>query len=146
MVAAPKIDPTNLRQVLARLLPGDGTWPNAGELELDGAVLEHLATMPELAEQVARALSALADDAVTQGGNALDEALKSVEAKHPDDFAGLLLAAYAAYYTDSRVRNVIEKVTGYEARPPQPLGYELPPFDEALLANMKNRKPFWRQV
>lgn len=146
MVEVSKIDPTRLRKVLARLLPGDGTWPNAGDLELDGVVLDRLATMSDLAEHVAAALSALADGAVAQGGDALDEALKTVEGKQPEDFAGLLLAAYAAYYTDSRVRDVVERATGYEARPPQPLGYELPPFDETLLAKVKNRKPFWRRV
>ena len=48
--------------------------------------------------------------------------------------------------SDPRVRDVVEQVTGYEARPPQPLGYDLPPVDEALLSEVKKRKPFWRRV
>lgn len=141
-----QIDTARLRQVLARLLPGDGAWPNAGALELENAILDRLTTMPDVAKQVVAALSALPEDAVRQGGGDLDAALKTIEAKQPEAFSGLLLTAYSAYYTDPRVRDVVEQVTGYEARPPQPLGYDLPPFDEALLAKVKKRKPFWRRV
>jgi hypothetical protein len=43
------------------------------------------------------------------------------------------------------VRRVVEQETGYEDRPPQPLGYELEPFDEALLERQRARQPFWRR-
>jgi hypothetical protein len=73
-------------------------------------------------------------------------ALKTLEASEPDAFATLILYAYGAYYTDTRVRAVVEQRTGYPARPPQPEGYELPPFDERLLEKVKQRPPFWRRV
>ena len=31
----------------------------------------------------------------------------------------------------------LKERVGYEARPPQPLGHDLPPFDESLLARQK---------
>jgi len=42
------------------------------------------------------------------------------------------------------VRAVLAARAGYEARPPQPLGHHLAPFDPALLEPQRARKPFWR--
>ena len=62
-----------------------------------------------------------------------------------DNFDLLILYAYGAYYIDPRVRDIVEARTGYPNRPPQPLGYDLPPFDERLLDKVKQRPPFWRR-
>ena len=59
-------------------------------------------------------------------------------------FERLVTLAYTAYYIEPRVRAVIERETGYENRPPQPLGYALEPFDERLLDKQRQRAPFWR--
>lgn len=74
-----------------------------------------------------------------------DEAtLRALEAGHPEAFDRLVRAAYLAYYTDPEVRRALEQTTGYPARPPQPLGYELPPFDDALLDGQRRAAPIWR--
>ncbi len=35
---------------------------------------------------------------------------------------------------------VVEELTGYAARPPQPLGYALPSFDETLLVSRRTTR------
>lgn len=118
-----------LDALLDTLLPGDADWPAAGSLDgmaVDAEAAPILATLPP-------------------GFAAGDEAtLRAVEAAQPAAFERLVAAVYLAYYTHPAVRAVLERVTGYEARPPQPLGYELPPFDERLLETQRKRAPFWR--
>ena len=146
MTESSALDAKRLRAVLGVLLPGDDPWPSATALELERAVLARLAALPEVAAAIGTVLSTLADDAIANGGADLEDALGAVERDNEEAFAALVFAAYASYYSDARVRRVMEDVTGYEARPPQPAGYELPPFDEALLETMRKREPFWRRV
>lgn len=40
----------------------------------------------------------------------------------------------------------IERSTSYPARPPQPEGYELEPFDDAVLETIRKRGPLFRAV
>jgi len=122
---------TPLAALLATLLPGDAAFPSGA------SVAAALADDPALAV----VLGALPD-----GFTAGDEAaLRLVEAAHPAAFERAVAAVYIAYYTDPAVRDAVERVTGYPNRPPQPLGYELPPFDERLLDQQKQRAPFWRE-
>lgn len=128
-----------LQPVLDTLLPGDADWPSAGSL-------------PGLAAQVIDdaapdgLLAALPAGFAALDADAQEEALRVLEAAQPAAFERLVAAAYLAYYTHPEVRAVLERLTGYEARPPQPLGYELPPFDEALLETQRRRAPFWREA
>jgi hypothetical protein len=75
-----------------------------------------------------------------------DAALRAAEAAHPAAFERLVSAAYLAYYNASPVRQVLARLTDYEDRPPQPLGYVLPPFDPALLDRQRASAPFWRDA
>ncbi len=72
--------------------------------------------------------------------------LREIEITRPGAFEQVVKAAYSAYYTDPAVRDVIARLTGYENRPPQPLGYQLPEFDESLLERVRSRGPIWRPV
>jgi hypothetical protein len=72
--------------------------------------------------------------------------LSTVEKEQPAAFQAVLKAAYSAYYTDQAVRQILETKTGYEARPPQPYGYELQSFDEELLEPVRAKGPIWREV
>lgn len=136
-----------LTLVLDRLLPGDADlgWPAAGALGL-AATAQRLAAERGDEEAIATPLAALPATFETDGEAAQIASLEALEAEQPDSFARLLLYAYGAYYTDPRVRGVVETRTGYPARPPQPEGYVLPPFDEALLETVKQRAPFWRRT
>jgi hypothetical protein len=126
-----------LAAILDTLLPGSPEgWPSAGMLA--DKLREELDAAPIIA--------ALPADLAMRDAEAREAALRVIEAAHKQDFDRLVNAAYLAYYTDPGVRQVIERLTGYEARPPQPLGYELEPFDERLLENQKKRAPFCRRA
>jgi len=129
----PTPDPARLAAVLDLLLPGDGDFPPAGALGLAPRTEELHPDPAELADLL---------DAV---GDAPDAAaLQALEAERTEAFDRLVAAAYNAYYTDRRVLETVERLTGYEARPPQPLGHPLPPFDEGLLETVRRRPPSWR--
>jgi hypothetical protein len=125
--------------LLDTLLPGDADWPAAGTL--DGLAAQVADDMPPK-----RLLAALPADFAKLDGQARDNAVRGLEQAEPAGFERLVAATYLAYYTHDAVRGVLERLTGYEARPPQPLGYELPPFDESLLDTQKRRAPFWRDA
>lgn len=127
--------------ILATLLPGEGAWPSAGTLGLGAAMRVDLGT-----DDIAALEQALPTSFATLAAPAREDVLRGIETAQPDLFDRLVAAAYTAYYVDPRVRAVIERETGYENRPPQPLGYALEPFDEVLLEKQKQRAPFWRKA
>jgi len=131
---------TMLDAVLATLLPGDGPWPEAGSLALGGAARAELGTTWD------RLRGALPEDFAMRDASAREAVLRGLEAAASVDFERLIVVAYTAYYTDARVRAVLARETGYEDRPPQPLGYALEPFDERLLETQLRRAPFWREA
>ena len=136
-----------LTALLDTLLPGDGAdWPAAGAHGL--AV--HAAT---LADDMLGGAEAMAGglDALPQGFADLpqlrrEEFLHEIEAQDARRFDAVITAAYNAYYTDPAIRDIIERLTGYPNRPPQPEGYVLDQFDESLLDAVKARGPIWRPV
>jgi len=135
-----------LSAVLDTLLPGDGaTWPSAAALGLASRTRALFETSPE-ADAVERLLAGLPADFVNAPVAGRESELAAAETHQPAAFEALLIAAYNAYYTDTRVRDVIAEVTGYPNRPPQPEGYDLPPFDDSLLDPVRARAPFWRDI
>ncbi len=136
-----------LGAVLDTLLPGDGAeWPSAGRLGLAARTREIAALAPGGPEALDAVLAALPDDFSAGSQSVREGRLRAVEAAEPAAFERVVSAAYNAYYLDPSVRDAIERRTGYENRPPQPEGYELPPFDESLLDPVKARGPIWRRV
>ncbi len=121
-----------LAALLATLIPGDADWPS-------GAIVAPVVAA-DLAGVEAAVLAVLPADFAAGDEAAVHEC----EVALPAPFERVVTALYIAYYTDPQVRRVLEARTGYEARPPQPLGYELPPFDDALLDRQRLRAPFWR--
>ena len=134
--------------VLDCLIPGDATgWPAAGQHGLAPRfheLLEVLST--DGPEQLKTVLSHLPEDFLTLSTDQQTTSLQTVEASAPDAFETVLKACYSAYYTDPGIRRILEDKTGYEARPPQPLGYQMDPFDESLLEPVRARGPIWRKV
>lgn len=135
-----------LPAVLDTLLPANRHLPAAGAMGLADAVLVDAGWSPEFA-QALRWLGAelpagfgAADEAVRV------EALRTLEAARPRRFATIVNLAYNAYYVRPDVLALIQSESGFTARPPQPLGYELAPFDPAVLATVSQREPFWRAV
>lgn len=140
------IHPT-LACLLDTLLPGDGAdWPAAGALDLARRAWDLAGEAPGGHRALETVLARLPDGFTALPAHAREAALAMIEAADPDAFAQVVAAAYSAYYTDPAIRAVIERLTGYENRPPQPDGYRLDPFDESLLDAVKARGPIWRVV
>lgn len=136
-----------LGHVLDQVIPParDGRLPGAGELGLASEVARAIAVNPFLLSVLTRALGAL-DDGATRAGAprfaALDpqergRILKEVADAEPDFVPALLFPTYVAYYQHPRVLSGL----GEEPRAPFPEGYRLPPFDESLLAPVRDRGP-----
>jgi gluconate 2-dehydrogenase subunit 3-like protein len=136
-----------LRAVLNRILPANGPLAAAGELGVGDAVEEALLAAPALRRTFISGLVEI-ELAAARGGADFaalptaeqDSLLKAVEAAHPVSFGTLVEHSYRAYY----LRPDVHAAIGYDSRPPHPLGYELPPFDEGLLTRQRRREPFWR--
>lgn len=124
-----------MNAVLDMLLPGDGDYPPFSALD-----------RADIAAPFAALLARLPPDFAGRSEEARTRALQELEVESPDEFGRLVEAAYLAYYTHARVRAVIERQTGYPARPPQPDGYALESFDDALLERQRAKPPFWRKA
>ncbi len=133
--------------LLDTLLPGDGSdWPAAGQHGLANRTRELTALFPGGSEALETILAALPNGFADKPQELRESQLKAIEDTEPEAFEKTVSAAYNAYYTDPTIRDIIEWLTGYENRPPQPEGYDLPPFDESLLDQVKARGPIWRKV
>lgn len=134
--------------VLDCLVPGDTDgWPAAGQHGLAPKMLELLETLSvDGRQQLAIFLSHLPENFPALSTEEQIEILKTIELSNSDSFETILKACYSAYYTDPEIRRILELKTGYEARPPQPLGYDMLPFDESLLEPVRARGPIWRKV
>lgn len=138
-----------LAAALDRIIPAEGDFPGAGALGVAAPIERTMAISRALRRlflegfvQIALASGRHARDGefVTLDADEKDDVLRAVEQSHPAFFEALVEHAYRGYYADPRVHRVI----GWESRPPQPLGHELPRFDEALLTRQRVRAPFWR--
>ncbi|EPX85462.1 hypothetical protein [Salipiger mucosus] len=134
-----------LTALIDTLLPGDGgDWPSAGALGLGPRMAEMAALAPGGSEALEGVLAGLPEGFAEAAPEEREAALTALEEADPARFGKVVTAGYNAYYTTPAVRDVIERLTGYENRPPQPKGYELPPFDERLLETVRARGPIWR--
>lgn len=148
-----------LAAIQNRLIPAQDEMPGAGDAgcaqTVDGFLKERTALRRPIfaalnaveAAAGERAQASADDEAATHvaflalSDAERDAVLRAVEAAHPDLFNTLLRQTYTAYYTNSAVLRIL----GW--RPPQPEGYPTPPpFDEALLENVKQRGKLWRDA
>jgi hypothetical protein len=141
-----------LAALLDEIIPPspDGRLPGAGELGLVGHLEGALARSPELRAVLARGLAALEAAARRSGaegfaalppGEERTALLREVAAEEPPLLSGLVFHTYAGYYQHPRVLEAL----GLDARPPFPLGYELPAFDASLLDRVRRRAPLYRR-
>ena len=136
--------------VLDQLIPARDGFPGAGELGvaqhvqsvggsdpgLGGLFQDGLASIESASRRTRSATFAdLADDQKVQ-------VLRKVEGESPGFFAMLLRHTYAGYYSNPRVIELL----GLEARPPQPLGFHLDPFDPAMVERVRERGKIWRDA
>ena len=139
-----------LRTVLNRIVPARDGVPGAGDLELGPGIEQALVESPRLRRLFLDGLREVAITAQCATGSEFvdleprrqTEVLESVEHASPAFFSALVEHTYRAYYTVPEVQRAV----GSEPRPPQPLGYQLPAFDPALLDRQRQRTPFWRRA
>ncbi len=137
-------------EVLDQLIPGRDDFPGAGEL----GIAQHLegvaASDPGLGRLFHDGLAAIESTGRSTysaafgdlGDDQKVQVLLAVEAERSQAFAMLVRHAYAGYYSNRRVIELM----GLEARPPQPLGFDLDPFDPTAVEHIKERGKIWRDV
>ena len=137
-----------LRALLDVLIPPDrdGRMPGAGELGLVQRVETQLAKQEGLVAIVQAGLAAL-DAGAGAAFAELEPARRRavvdrVAEAHPALVPSLVFFTYVAYYEHPQIRVAL----GREARPAHPGGYELEPFDPELVARVRRRAPFFREV
>ena len=143
-------DRVTLSEVMDRLIPAVDDLPAAGQMGLGPEVERMASEVPRYGAAFESVLGAFATDPLsraTGGFRALspddqDNAIRVIERNIPDGFGTFLEIVYLAYYSQPAVHRRI----GWVGRPPQPEGFELPPFDESVLETVRKREPFWRRV
>jgi hypothetical protein len=139
-----------LRHVIDALIPGTSGLPAGGEAGAADHVERRAEATPALRRRLGDGLAAIAILASRRhpdGFAALDHGereavLRSASIDNPDAFDALILHAYSGYYALPQVLRGI----GAPVRPPQPLGHEMTPFDERLLARVAGRPPLYRRT
>jgi hypothetical protein len=131
-----------LALMLDALLPGGEGFPLATDIDLAGWMRAH----PDWAKVADAVLSALPEGFAEAPSVSRQAMLRAAEKRDPELFGRMLVGAYSGYYVNPAVRAVIEQRTGYPDRPPQPRGYDLKPFDPALLDTMRQRPSSYRKA
>jgi hypothetical protein len=135
---------------LNRIIPAEGELPGAGDLGAASVIERRLAPAPVVRRTLLAGLAQIEIAAwqraerpfVGISAQTQDEVLRAVEQSSPLFFDLLVSHTYQAYYVNPRVLTLL----GLEARPPQPLGHTLPPFDPARLARVRQRGRLYRTI
>ena len=142
--AGPRSGRERMERVLDRLVPAVGDLPAAGAMGLLPEVERMAASSAGYSRSLVRFAQKLSlfENFQTLPAGDQDSAIRAIEAAMPIDFAAVLELVYIAYYGRPEVSARI----GWRTGPLQPLGFELPPFDEASLKTVRQRQPFWRRA
>jgi hypothetical protein len=124
------------------IIPGDDIYPAPSEIALPS----RLSADKRFGPTADAVLSLLPKRLAGLPLNQRTAAVRAVEAAHPLVFRSLIIAIYSLYYSDPTVLRTLESEFGYSARPPQPFGYEIEPFDPVLLAIPRSRPRQYRLV
>ena len=139
-----------VKAILNRLVPTNGDLPGAGDLGVVDFVDRAVASSSELSRLFHEGLAAI-DNVSTGsfggdfdglGAERQDRVLRRVESEQPSFFDALVAECYKGYYSRPDVRERI----GLGARPPQPLGYQMDPFDPSGLDNVRGRGRIYRDT
>ncbi len=139
-----------LTGVLDRLIPPSGELPGAGDLGVAGYIDRAASGSADLRRPILAVLGQIEAAAgrnhalsfADLSGEQQDAVLRQVESSEPEPFGTLLRQAYNGYYSSPKVIRGL----GLEARPPQPLGYELDPGDLSALENVRRRGRAYREA
>ena len=134
-----------LRQIAELMIPSSAQSPGASDPAILNRILSHLAGSYSLVQNALAALEAKSTERFGIGFCVLSEyQQRELCPNHlePQFRAQFELFAASSYFSDARV--MIE--LGMQARPPFPLGYELPETDWALLEPVRQRGSISRPV
>lgn len=135
----------DMNAVLDMLIPANGGWPGAGELNILRQILID-AEIDDERDGLINILSLIPSGFVSLSKNKKVSMLKSLESNQQQLFSLLLKHVFNIYYSDIRVLKIVEKETAYPARPPLYGGYVMEPFDESLVKKQRSKKRIWRSV
>ena len=139
-----------LDAVVDGIIPsGDGV-PGAGEVGAAQHVEGICGVSPQLRAILTnglKAIEATSGRAHSKGFAGLSddektEVLKQIESQHAEFFAVLIRETYSGYYSSPEVL----RVKGLPLSAPQPEGYEVEPFDAALLEGVRKRGKAYRDA
>ncbi|MCC6790964.1 MAG: hypothetical protein IT336_04715 [Thermomicrobiales bacterium] len=130
MTASPVQTATTLAAFVDTLIPGDADFPPASAAGAHGIVANRV--RKQLGREGIQRLVTLLDRdepfAAASSGSRID-AVRRLESDDPELFAFLRFATYFAYYETPSVIAALQALGHDYHDAPQPLGYELPPFD-----------------
>ncbi len=141
---------TLLAKVLDTVVPRKGKLPGAGA----AGIVDYIDDVLTDSEPLRRLfLDGLADVEIASGAahsarfGSLSAAkkkrvLRDVEAEQPEFFEALVEHTYKGYYSNPEIVELL----GLEARPPQPVGYPLKPFDRTTLDSVRKRGKVYREA
>ncbi len=136
-----------LTATVSQIIPAHDTLPSAGELGVAATIEATLAQAPSLRRTLLDGLHAIElassnREFSAHSADGQDAILRTVEETQPLFFNLLVEHTYRGYYA----LPVVQRALGLSGEPPQPRGYQMPPFDPALLTLQRQRAPFWRQA
>jgi hypothetical protein len=125
-----------LRAIMDEIIPKQGNMPSASEAGGLRYFSSLRQTEPAFAAQILAALDKVGHSF------APIEALKQLEKENPAQFAVLRDFVYEAYYTQPQ----IWKLIGYRFHATDHQGPHMKPFDEAVIAKVRTKRPSFREV
>ncbi|HLY38349.1 MAG TPA: hypothetical protein VKU61_09955 [Candidatus Binatia bacterium] len=124
-----------LRAVVDTLLPADDGLPSGTEAGVTLALADHGRLLTTIAMRSGGEASFVAADEPTRVAT-----LQAVAQADGPAFERMIVPLLADYCEAETVLRAF----GWRSDPPQPRGFELPPFDETVLAKAKQRGRIWR--
>jgi hypothetical protein len=133
-----------LRALLDRFIPPVDGLSGAGSMGLAEVVVAMAKGHRRYEDAIGGVLQALAqvEGFSSLDGGRQDSAIRNVEHARRRPFELLIELVYIAYYSRPDVHARI----GWRTGPLQPMGFELPAFDEAVISKARERAPFWRRT
>ena len=137
-----------LTKIMDLIVPAIDDLPGAGSMGLLKELMNLCKEYPKVYLSIKRIINSIELDPISRANGSflfLDidrqiEILKIIELHLSNDFSILLNAIYSVYYMDKNVKKRINwKYTSI-----QPKGFEIPPWNESILDEIKKRKPFWK--
>ena len=137
-----------LIKVMDLLIPAVDNLPGAGSMGLI-IELEKLCKKYEVIYfSIKRIINAIELDPISRANGSFlftdkenqIEIIETIELNLSEDFSIFLNGIYSIYYMDKNVKKRID----WEYNSIQPQGFEIKPWNESILDEIKKRKPFWK--